>query len=185
MDFKIVDKNLEDRFQEILRRISRLQSGGTIDSLNSIGADTSNQIGASFVSLKQLAMLYSTNEALALLLWNTHKREEQIVACFLLPGDINKEKITQLIQTCLNYEIAGYLGSIYLHKYSQLAEVAADWLATANPYQQTAALTALARHRILNKKESKISKEFFTTALQRNFKDKYVQLLAARYRFNI
>lgn len=54
MDFKIVDKNLDSRLREILRRIRRLQSGGTIDSLKEIGANTDNQIGASYVSLKQL-----------------------------------------------------------------------------------------------------------------------------------
>ena len=185
MNFKIVDKNLDSCFQEISRRINRLQSGGTIDSLNAIGANTDHQIGASFVSLKQLANQYSSNESLALLLWNTQKREEQILACMLLPEEINKEKITQLIQTCLNFEIAGYLGSLYLHKYSQLVDLATHWLDSENPYQQVAALTALARHRILNKKDSKISEEFFISAIHRNFKDKYVKLLAERYRFNI
>lgn len=185
MHFKVIDKNLDFCFQEILRRINRLQSGGTIDSLHSIGANTTHQIGASFVSLKELAAHYSPNEALAFLLWNTCQREEQIVACMLLPEEINREKITQLIPTCLDFEIAGYLGSLYLHKHSQLLELATEWLDSENPYQQAAALTALARHLILNKKYSRISEDFFISATQRNFKDRYVQLLANRYRFNI
>lgn len=185
MEFKIVDKKLNALFQEILKRISRLQSGGTIDSLKEIGADTDKQIGASYVSLKQLASNYNPNEALALLLWNVRRREEQIMACLLLPENINKEKITQLTDYCLNYEIAGYLGSLFLYKYSFLAEIARDWIESDIPYRQIAMLTALARHLIIYKEDSQITKEFFSSILQREFKDKYVRLAVDRYRFNI
>lgn len=185
MEIKIVDQKLEARFQEILRRIGRLQSGGTIDSLKDIGANTDKQIGASYLSLKQLADHYQPNESIALLLWNTHRREEQIIACLLFPENINKEKITQLSIHCLNFEIAGYLGALYLFHYPFLAEVAASWLDSDVPFQQLAVLTALARHRIINKENSKVSADFFYKAVHRNYKDKYVQLAAERYRFNI
>ncbi len=183
-DFKIIHKELENRFKEIRRRIHRLQSGGTIDSLKNIGADTSRQIGASYVSLKQLAENYSPDESLAILLWNTQKREEQIMACLLLPWDINKEKITQLITQCISFEIAGYLGSLCLCKRKDLIQFAIPWLDSGIPYQQTAMLTALARHLILYKEDPYITKTFFTSVVNRNFPDKYVQLMAERYRFN-
>ena len=69
MNFQPINKEAEATFKGIERRIFRLQSGGTIDSLRTIGADTSGQIGASFVSLKQLASCYAPDETLALLLW--------------------------------------------------------------------------------------------------------------------
>ncbi len=103
----------------------------------------------------------------------------------LLPENTNKEKITQLIQTCLDFEIAEYFGSLYLQKHPQLTEVSANWLDSENPFQQTAALTALARYLILHKKNNKTQTELFQAAIRRNFKDKYVQLLVNRYRFNI
>ena len=59
MDFELIDKTADTQFKELERRIWRLQSGGTIDSLKTIGAETSHQIGASFVSLKQLATRYT------------------------------------------------------------------------------------------------------------------------------
>lgn len=185
MDFKVIDKQLHSRFEEILRRIRRLQSGGTMDSLQEIGADTRHQIGASYVSLKQLAVAYKTDEQLALLLWNTQRREEQIVACFLLPEATNKEKITQLISSCLNFEIAGYLGSIYLYKYPGLSGLADEWPDSEIPFQQLAILTAIARHLILYKEDKHISRDYFQLIVNRNYKDKYVQLTAERYRFNI
>ena len=50
MDFSIIDPHTNAVFQQILSRIRRLQSGGTIDSLQDIGANTDHQIGASYVS---------------------------------------------------------------------------------------------------------------------------------------
>lgn len=185
MDFKVINQDLETKFLEIRQRILRLQSGGTIDSLENVGADTNRQIGASYVSLKQLASRYEPDEALALLLWNTRFREEQIMACLLLPGNINKEKITQLTDHCLNFEIAGYMGSLFLYRYPELSEIAQEWDGSEVPFRETALLTALARHLIVFKEQSQISKEFFKTVLQRNHTHKYVKMIAERYRYNI
>ena len=184
-DFILLNPQLEKTFIEICNRIRRLQSGGTIDSLQRIGATTTGQIGASYVSLKTLASEYLPDEKLATLLWKQQKREEQIVACFLFPFDINKEKITQLAPHCLHFEIAGYLGSLYLYKRSDLLELSEEWLNSENPLMQLAIMTALARYLILNKESDKISKDYFRTVVNRNYKDKYVQLAAERYRFNI
>ena len=174
MDFSIIDPHTNAVFQQILSRIRRLQSGGTIDSLQDIGANTDHQIGASYVSLKELSAAYPPDE-----------KEEQIVACLLFPQDLNKEKITQLAPHCLHFEIAGYLGSLYLYKRPDLLELAEEWLNSENPFMQLAIMTALARYLILNKESDKISKDYFRTVVNRNYKDKYVQLAAERYRFNI
>ena len=170
MDFSIIDPHTNAVFQQILSRIRRLQSGGTIDSLQDIGANTDHQIGASYVSLKELAATYPPDEKLA---------------CLLFPQDLNKEKITQLAPHCLHFEIAGYLGSLYLYKRSDLLELSEEWLNSENPLMQLAIMTALARYLILNKESDKISKDYFRTVVNRNYKDKYVQLAAERYRFNI
>lgn len=185
MEFRVVNKQTEEIFHEILRRIHRLQSGGTIDSLRDIGADTGKQIGASYVSLKTLASTYKPDEQLAFLLWNTSRREEQIIACMLFPLDLNKEKITQLSKSCLNFEIAGYLGSLYLCKHPELSTSAQEWLDTETPYLQLATLSALARHLIIYKDKSQITEEFFANVVHKNYPDRYVSLAAERYRFNI
>ncbi|MEG0795560.1 MAG: hypothetical protein RR397_03480 [Odoribacter sp.] len=185
MDFTLLDKETESTFQEIIRRIHRLQSGGTIDSLREIGANIEKQIGASYVSLKNLAAAYEPNEALAFLLWNEQRREEQIIACFLLPSTINKEKITQLILSCLNFEIAGYFGSLYLYRSLHLSTTANEWLDSNIPFLQLATLSALTRYLILNKEENPIFRDLFQKAVDRKYEDKYVQMVAKRYRFNI
>ena len=92
-----IDKKVEQLFKEVSRRIFRLQNGRSLDSMERIGADTRGQIGASYLSLKNLAGQYQPDLRLAQLLWGTKKREEQIVACFLFPvQELITEKITQL-----------------------------------------------------------------------------------------
>ena len=185
MNFQPINKEAEATFKGIERRIFRLQSGGTIDSLRTIGADTSGHIGASFTSLKQLASCYAPDETLALLLWQTCRREEQIMACFLLPTGTNKEKITQLMDACQSMEIAGYVGSLHLARRPDVAEIAAEWADSEVPAKQAAALTAAARQLILKKECSLIPKSQFAEMLRRPYADPYVRMLAARYRFNL
>ncbi len=185
MEFTIIDQELDARYRKILRQIHRLQSGGTIDSLKTVGADISRQIGASYVSLKELAAHYEADLQLALLLWDTRRREEQIVACMLLPMDLNKEKITQLLQTCLSFEVAEYFGSLYLCKHPGLSLLAEEWQASDIPYQQTAILAAVARHLLVYKAESKIDTSLFHHLIHRNYQEKYVRLMAERHQFKI
>lgn len=81
-----IDKKVEQLFKEVSRRIFRLQNGRSLDSMERIGADTRGQIGASYLSLKNLAGQYQPDLRLAQLLWGTKKREEQIRCLFFIPG---------------------------------------------------------------------------------------------------
>lgn len=172
-------------FEEIVRRIDCLQSGGTVDSIRTVGADPGNQVGASYVSLKTLATRYAPDEDVALLLWNRRKREEQIVACLLLPGELNREKIMQFMATCLDYEIAGYMGSLYLCKREDFLELASVWADTEEVFLQLALLTALARYVILHKEDNEEAKSLLRAAAERNYGDGYVKLAAERYRLGL
>lgn len=185
MDVTILDSRLEKEFYQLCLRINKLQSGGTIDSLHSIGVDPGQQIGASYVSLKMLAKEYQRNEKLALLLWNCQKREEQLVACFLFSTDMNREKITQLMTSCISFEIAGYMGSIFIAFHPEFDKIAPAWMASGNPYLQASALTATASHLVVNKDDSLIESSWFKNMIQQDYPDKYVQMLVERYRFNI
>lgn len=184
-DFIPLNPQLEKTFSEICLRIRRLQSGGTIDSLQAIGADTDRQVGASYVSLKTLASEYPPDERLASLLWNQRKREEQIMACFLLPTTINKEKITQFINNSISFETAGYFGSIFLSRHPLLLDILPSWLDSEEPFLQTAILSASARHTILYGDKGLIDAHSFRQIVSRSYSNKYVELVAQRYRFNI
>lgn len=147
-----INKETEQTFKEISRRIFRLQNGRSLDSMENVGADTRGQIGASYLSLKNLATRYPKDQKVAQLLWGTGRREEQIVACFLFPvEDLITEKITQLLEHCHSFEIAEYFGTLVLSKRKDLENRVSEYLQSASPFLQSAALTAIGRNRIDNK----------------------------------
>lgn len=182
MNYIVLNKETEEKLKEISRRIRRLQNWGSISSLRNLGVDTHHQVGASYISLKNLAVRYSPDETVAEALWHTRQREEQIIACFLLPKKINKEKITQLMQDCSSTEIAEYMGSLFLSEHEDLAEILEKWSASSEPFLQIAALCAGARHLILHKTDPLIQPEAFKILINKEYKNKYVRLVAERYR---
>lgn len=182
MNYLVLTPETEKKLQEINRRIRRLQNGGCIDSLKNLGVNIQGQIGASYVSLKQLALQYEPDEKLAFALWNTRQREAQIVACFLFPVHINKEKITQLISGCMSTEIAEYIGAVLVSGHPELTEILKEWTESSEPFLQIAALCAGAKHLMLCKGKAAFTPEFFKTLVKKDYTDKYVQLVARRYR---
>ena len=89
------------------------------------------------------------------------------------------------MKTCLNMEIAGYVGSLYLSHHPALLEISDEWLDSGIPSLQVAALTAIARHLIINKNNCLINKVEFKKILDREYKDNFVRMTAERYRFNL
>ncbi|MCC8174224.1 MAG: hypothetical protein LIO65_07615, partial [Odoribacter sp.] len=154
---------------------------GNISSLNNIQVDSKGRNGASFVSLKNLAAEYSKDEIISVLLWNTRLREEQMMACMLFPTELNKEKITQLMENCQGYEIAEYVGALHLAFRKDLLDFIPGWINSGKPFLQTAILNSMARHLIIEKEYPLFSREFFENVLSGKFEDKYVKRLVKRY----
>ena len=167
-----IDKKVEQLFKEVSRRIFRLQNGRSLDSMERIGADTQGQIGASYLSLKNLAGQYQPDLRLAQLLWGTKKREEQIVACFLFPVT---EKITQLLQHCYNFEIAEYFGTLVLSKLENVKQMVNEYLNSDHSYLQVAALTAIGRSRIDRKLNSPFTDSYILNIDRNKFTNTNVQ----------
>lgn len=128
-----IDKKVEQLFKEVSRRIFRLQNGRSLDSMERIGADTRGQIGASYLSLKNLAGQYQPDLRLAQLLWGTKKREEQIVACFLFPVQELLQKKLLILQYCYNFEIAEYFGTLVLSKRENVEQMVNEYLNSDHP----------------------------------------------------
>ena len=163
-----IDKKTEQLFNEVRRRIFRLQNGRSLDSMERIGADTRGQIGASYQ--------YQPDLRLAQLLWGTKKREEQIVACFLFPTqELITEKITQLLQHCYNFEIAEYFGTLVLSKRENVKQMVNEYLNSDQPYLQIAALTAVGRSRIDRKLNSPFTDSYILNIDRNKFTDTNVQ----------
>lgn len=176
-----INKESEQLFKEVSRRIFRLQNGRSLDSMERIGADTQGQIGASYLSLKNLAGQYRNNLQLAQLLWGTKKREEQIVACFLFPvQELITEKITQLLEFSYNFEIAEYFGTLVLAQREDIEQLVNDYLHSDTPFLQAAALTAIGRSRINRKANSPFTDSYIQDVDKNKFTDTHVQKIYER-----
>ena len=176
-----IDKKTELLFKEVRRRIFRLQNGRSLDSMERIGADTRDQIGASYLSLKNLAGQYQVDLKLAQLLWGTKKREEQIVACFLFPiQELITEKITQLLQFGYNFEIAEYFGTLVLSKREDIEQIVNEYLSSDDPPLQAAALTAIGRSRIDRKLNSPFTDSYIRNIDRNKFTNANVQKVYER-----
>ncbi len=176
-----INKESEQLFKEVSRRIFRLQNGRSLDSMERIGADTRGQIGASYLSLKNLAGQYRSDLKLAQLLWGTKKREEQIVACFLFPvQELITEKITKLISFSYNFEIAEYFGTLVLAQREDVEQLVNEYLHSDTPFLQAAALTAIGRSRIIRKANSPFTDSYIRNVDRNKFTDTHVQKIYER-----
>ena len=176
-----INKESEQLFKEVSRRIFRLQNGRSLDSMERIGADTRGQIGASYLSLKNLAGQYRTDLKLAQLLWGTKKREEQIVACFLFPvQELITEKITQLLEFSYSFEIAEYFGTLVLAQREDIEQLVNEYLHSDTPFLQAAALTAIGRSRINRKANSPFTDSYIQNVDRNKFTDTHVQKIYER-----
>lgn len=181
--FRPINRQREELFQEIRRRILRLQSGKSLDSMERVGADTQGQIGASFLSLRTLARNYAPDYDTALLLWGTGCREEQIVACLLFPPErLSREEIARLLGLCHSLEIAEYFGTWVLSRHSELVAAVGEFLRSDAPALQTAALTAISRNRMEKKAATPFSDDYVRAIDASRFASPYVLIVYNRLR---
>ena len=182
-EFMVLTPQLESLYKELKRRIHRLQSGGTVDSIINVGADPGNQIGASFQALKSLALRYDKNNALAKLLWADRKREEQIVALFLFDENITPKQIISLLERCVNYEVAEYAGSQWLVNRYDVNAILQDSLNCGNVMVQVALLATAARLLMLHERGLKSADPIAKQYILRSYCEDYLEYMAERYRF--
>jgi hypothetical protein len=181
VEYMVLDADTESKLQGIRKRIDALQNWGYGESMKSLRLEAGASNGAGFVSLKALAGEYQADKKLAQCLWSCRKREEQIVACFLLPLTTSVAELEELMSSCINHEVAEYMGSLHLAQREDIAELADRWSCSDALFLQVAALTGAARHRILYASDSRISPQTFTMLTNRDYQDRYLKIIANRY----
>ena len=176
----------ERLFGEIRRRIFRLQSGRSLDSMEKVGANTRGQVGASYVSLRTLARGYAPDEEVARLLWGTGRREEQIVACFLWPTDrLTEEGMRQALEQAHGPEIAEYAGTLLVARSGEVERWVEHFLQAEGEGAealQVAALTAISRNRMERRADSPFTDEYVRGLESRTWASSYVMMTYNRLR---
>lgn len=107
MEYLLDDPVSEKVYQEILRKLKLLQNGPVADSMNQRGVVYKLNLGASVISLRQLAEKYSPDHLLALKLWNKQWRETLIMATLLeKPGEVTGNQMDFWVRQIQHIEIA-------------------------------------------------------------------------------
>lgn len=107
MEYLLDDPVSEKIYQELLRRVKPLQNGEVADSMTKRGVIYKLNLGASIISLQQLAGNYSPNHLVALKLWNKQWRETMILATLLeKPEEVTENQMDFWVRQIQQVEIA-------------------------------------------------------------------------------
>ena len=107
MEYLLDDPVSERTYQEILRKVKPLQNGEVSDSMTQRGVVYKLNLGASVISLRQLAEKYSPNHLLALKLWNKQWRETMILATLLeIPSEVTENQMDFWVKQIQQTEMA-------------------------------------------------------------------------------
>ena len=91
MEYLLDDPESEKVYQDLLRKLKLLQNGEVSDSMAQRGVVYKLNLGASIVSIRQLAEKYQRNHVVALKLWNKQWRETMIMATLLeIPEQVQR-----------------------------------------------------------------------------------------------
>ncbi|MCL4481906.1 MAG: hypothetical protein M1445_04715 [Bacteroidetes bacterium] len=107
MEYLLDDPGSEKVYQEILRKVKTLQNGEVSGSMTRRGVVYKLNLGASIISLQQLAGRYTPNHLLALKLWNKQWRETMILATLLeKPEEVIENQMDFWVKQIQHIEIA-------------------------------------------------------------------------------
>jgi hypothetical protein len=107
MEYLLDNPVTERSYQEILRNLKPLQNGEVADSMTQRGVVYKLNLGASIISLQQLAGRYSPDHLLALKLWNKQWRETMILATLLeKPEEVTENQMDFWVRQIQQTEIA-------------------------------------------------------------------------------
>jgi len=107
MEYLLDNPVSERTYQEILRRVKPLQNGEVADSMTKRGVVYKLNLGASVVSLQQLAGEYARDHLLALKLWNKQWRETMILATLLdKPEEVTEHQMDFWVKQIPQIEMA-------------------------------------------------------------------------------
>jgi hypothetical protein len=107
MEYLLDDPVSEQAYQEILRRVKPLQNGEVAESMIQRGVVYKLNLGASVISLQQLAADYPHSHLLALKLWNKQWRETMILATLLdQPDEVTENQMDFWVKQIQQIEMA-------------------------------------------------------------------------------
>jgi len=162
MEYLLDDPVSEKVYQEILRRVKPLQNGEVSDSMTKRGVIYRINLGASIISLQQLAGNYSPDHLVALKLWNKQWRETMILATLLeKPEEITENQMDFWVRQIQHVEIAEQAAMNLLSKTPVAYEKAVEYCLAKKTLSKITGLLMMGRLALTDRKATNEKFEAF------------------------
>ena len=162
MEYLLDNPASETVYQEILRRVKPLQNREVSDSMIRRGVVYKLNLGASVVSLQQLAANYKPDHLLALKLWNKQWRETMILATLLeKPEEITENQMDFWVKQIQQVEMAEQLAMNLLSRSPFAFEKAMEYCLARKSMCKITGLLVMGRLALTDKKANNDQFEAF------------------------
>ena len=181
MEYLLDDPVSERLYQEILRKVKPLQNGEVADSMTKRGVIYKLNLGASIVSLQQLAKNYTPNHLLALKLWNKQWRETMILATLLeKPDEVTENQMDFWVKQIRQVEIAEQAAMNLLSKSPFAYEKAVEYCLAKKELSKITGLLMMGRLALTDRKAGNEKFEAFLELFPPLAKDAQLSLVFRR-----
>lgn len=181
MEYLLDDPVSEKIYQELLRRIIPLQNGDVSDSMAKRGVIYKLNLGASIISLQQLAANYSKNHLVALKLWNKQWRETMILATLLeKPEEITENQMDFWVRKIQQVEIAEQAAMNLLSKTPVAYEKAIEYCLAKKTLSKITGLLIMGRLALTDRKATNEKFETFLELFPPLSKDAQLSIVFRR-----
>ncbi|MCX6222167.1 MAG: hypothetical protein NTZ69_14400 [Bacteroidia bacterium] len=181
MEYLLDDPVSERLYQEILRKVRPLQNGEVADSMTRRGVIYKLNLGASIVSLQQLAQNYTPNHLLALKLWNKQWRETMILATLLeKPDEMTENQMDFWVKQIRQVEIAEQMAMNLFSKSPIAYEKAVEYCLAKKELSKITGLLMMGRLALTDRKAGNEKFEAFLELFPPLVKDAQLSLVFRR-----
>ncbi len=181
MEYLLDDPVSESVYQEILRRVKPLQNGETADSMSQRGVVYKLNLGASVVSLQQLASSYPSDHLVALKLWNKQWRETMILATLLeKPEEVTENQMDFWVKQIQHIEIAEQVAMNLFSKTPFAYEKAVEYCLSKKTLSKITGLLMMGRLALTDRSSSNDRFEIFLELFPPLAKDAQLSLVLRR-----
>ncbi|MFA8434517.1 MAG: DNA alkylation repair protein [Marinifilaceae bacterium] len=150
MEFFLDNQEIESQYQEILKEINLLMNGEIHQEMKDYGLQYEKSLGASIISLRQLASKYDMNHLLAQKLWCKAYRETRILATLLEePEKVTGEQIDRWMGELESPEMIEQISMNLFCKIPGIMETVVNWIGFPEEKFRWAALLITGRRAML------------------------------------
>jgi len=174
MEFFIDDKDVEEKFQDIFKKIRILQNGEVHHEMGKFGLKYPKSVGAGIVNLREIAMKYKPNHLLAHKLWTEGFRESRILASLLEESDlVSYDQINRWLNDMDSNELLEQVSMNLFVNLPGVEILGKEWVQSKDRRKELCAIMVSGRLAMREEVEYDSYLEQFVDLFPRSIEDKY------------